>query len=82
MIETIPPYFLVSNPLYEKNGTPFTPIPICPTGVGVFVLFVDGTNGILFKYRWFPISGAVEAKGPILCDGIPVLATIASVVDL
>ena len=82
MIETIPPYFLVWFPLYEKNGTPFTPIPTCPIGVGVFVLFVEGTSGILFKYRWFPTSGASEAKGPIGCDGIPVLATSASVDDL
>ena len=50
VIEAIPPNFLVLFPLYEKNGTPFTPIPTCPIGVGVFVLFVEGTNGILFKY--------------------------------
>ena len=29
-----------------------------------------------------PGSKSVEAKGPILCVGIPVLATIASVDDL
>ena len=41
-----------------------------------------GTRGIRFRYLWLPGSKSVAAKGPILCVGIPVLATIASSVDL
>ena len=51
-------------------------------GVSVFCDFMLGVRGIRFKYLWLPGSKSPEPKGPILCVGIPVLATIALVVDL
>ena len=73
----MPPYLVLLSDLYENSGTPFAPIPTCPIGVSVLELLTVGTRGIRFKYLWLPGSRSVVAKGPILCVGIPVLATIA-----
>ena len=68
--------------MYEKKGTPFTQRPTCPTGVAVFVLLTEGVIGMRFKYLWLPGTKSLAAKGPILCVGIPVLATITLDADL
>ena len=73
----IPPYIFLVSDLYENNGTPFEPIAICPIGVAVFSDLMIGARGIRFRYLWLPGSRSPEPKGPILCVGIPVLATIA-----
>ncbi|BCU98596.1 MAG: hypothetical protein CM15mV22_2280 [Eurybiavirus sp.] len=65
--------------IMEHHWHQYQPVPI---GVGVFVLLVDGTSGILLRYLGCQDSNHQQQKGPTLCDGIPVLATIASVLLL